>query len=191
MTADPYTDPSTGVLRNTLGITDDAALARAEADLSLAAIADLGTRILPGDYDLTHLQAFHREIFGDLYPWAGEIRIVAIAKIDLFCLPQHIHSYAAEVFAGLAKEEWLRGLNRTAFVDRFTHYFAEVNAIHPFREGHGRTQRAFFRQLAKQAGWSVRWGRLDAERNVETSQAALRGDNSPLRAVLDDLIASA
>lgn len=34
---------------------------------------------------------------------------------------------------------------RESFLDRLTHYFAEVNAIHPFREGNGRAQRAFFR----------------------------------------------
>jgi PHD/YefM family antitoxin component YafN of YafNO toxin-antitoxin module len=40
---------------------------------------------LTGGYDLAHLQLFHKEIFGDLYPWAGEIRVVGIAKSDPFC----------------------------------------------------------------------------------------------------------
>lgn len=31
----------------------------------------------------------------------------------------------------------------------------EVNAAHPFREGNGRTQRAFYRQLARDAGWNL------------------------------------
>jgi cell filamentation protein len=35
------------------------------------ALADLGTRTLPGGYDLADLQFFHQEIFGDIYPWAG------------------------------------------------------------------------------------------------------------------------
>lgn len=148
MTADPYLDPTTGVLRNRLGITDSARLREAEAALSQAALADLGICGLSGDYDLPHLRAFHQEIFGDLYPWAGELRVVRIARSDLFCLPQHIEAYATEVFDGLAKERYLCGLRREAFVDRLTHYFAEVNAIHPFREGNGRAQRAFFLQLS-------------------------------------------
>jgi cell filamentation protein len=80
LTVDPYLDPRTGLLRNRLGITDAARLREAEAGLSLAAIQDLGLRILPGHYDLPHLRAFHREIFGDVYGWAGELRSVAVAK---------------------------------------------------------------------------------------------------------------
>jgi cell filamentation protein, protein adenylyltransferase len=61
------------------------------------------------------------------------------------------------VFGQLAAEKHLRGLIRESFVDRVTHYFAEINAIHPFREGNGRTQRAFFAQLSQEAGWHLRW----------------------------------
>jgi cell filamentation protein len=186
--ADPYLDPATGLLRNVLGITDPARLREAEAGLTLAALQDLGLRTLAGGNDLPHLQAFHREIFGDLYPWAGEIRTVAIAKTDLFCLPQHIESYAGTVFGELADDKHLRGLPRERFVDRFTHYYAEINAVHPFREGNGRTQRAFFHQLAREAGWPVDWSDLDARTNVHASVASLRGDNRPLWTMLNGLI---
>lgn len=188
MSSDPYLDPDPGVLRNALGITDEERLRQVEADLSFAALLDLGLRSLPGGYDLPHLQAFHREIFQDLYPWAGEIRTVAIAKTDLFCLPQHIESYAAGVFRDLAADRCLRGLPRESFVKRLTHYYAEVNAIHPFREGNGRTQRAFFQQLAREAGWPVDWTVLDAESNVEASIASLRANNRPLWTLLERVL---
>lgn len=190
MTVDPYVDPGSGVLRNRLGITDQQRLEHVEAGLSFAALADLGVRTLPGNYDLAHLRAFHREIFGDIYPWAGEIRVAGIARSDPFCLPHHIESYAADVFAQLAKERHLRGLNRPAFVGRLTHYFAEVNAIHPFREGNGRTQRAFFRQLSREASWRLDWSNLDPQSNEDASLASLRGDNSPLHGMLDALVTS-
>jgi cell filamentation protein len=76
------------------------------------------------------------------------------------------------------------------FVDRLTHYFAEVNAIHPFREGNGRTQRAFFRQLTEEAGWLIDWSDLDQDENVRASVLALRGENGPLRVLLDGLVTS-
>lgn len=189
MTDDPYLDARTGVLTNRLGITDQAALAAVEADLSFAALADLGTRVLPGSYDLDHLRSFHAEIFGDVYPWAGEVRTVGIARTEPFCLPQHIESYAGDVFRQLAKERQLRSLPRNDFIERVTHFYAEVNAIHPFRDGNGRTQRAFFHQLCRQAGWPVDWSDLDRDRNNAASMASLRGDNAPLRALLDALIA--
>ncbi|GAB0101331.1 Fic family protein [Nocardia sp. JMUB6875] len=188
MTVDPYIDPESGVLRNRLGIVDAALLRQVEADLSLAALADLGLRSVPGRYDLAHMCAFHREIFGDVYPWAGEVRVVGIAKSDPFCLPRHIVSYAAEVFAALATDGYLRGLDRAGFVAKLTHYLAEVNAIHPFREGNGRTQRAFFHQLGREAGWVIDWSRLDPGENVHASMASLRGDNDPLHTLLDSLV---
>jgi cell filamentation protein, protein adenylyltransferase len=185
---DPYLDPESGVLRNHLGLTDRGLLSEFEDDISTAAMSVLRSGPLPGRYDLVHLQAFHRRIFGRVYPWAGEIRTVAIAKTDMFCLPQHIEPYATEVFGRLAAEGHLRRLDRKPFVERLTHYFAEVNAIHPFREGNGRTQRAFFGQLSSEAGWPIRWLGLDPEANIEASIASLRGDNAPLRTLLDGLV---
>lgn len=113
---DPYLDPASGVLRNLLGITDAAELARAEAALSASRLIDLERRRLPGRYDLAHLQAFHRYILGDVYDWAGQLRTVSIAKGSVFCLPQHLESYAADVFGRLAAADRLRGLAREAFI---------------------------------------------------------------------------
>lgn len=106
----------------------------------------------------------------------------------MFCLPQYIELYAQDVFTQLAAEKHLAGLSRESFVDRLAHYFAEVNAIHPFREGNGRTQRAFFGQLADEAGWPIDWSDLDGDRNIEVSIAALRGDNQPLWTMLSELV---
>jgi fido (protein-threonine AMPylation protein) len=105
--SDPYLDPASGVLRNLLGITDAAELARAEAALSASRLIDLERRRLPGRYDLAHLQAFHRYILGDVYAWADQLRTVSIAKGSMFCLPQHLESYAADVFGPLAAADRL------------------------------------------------------------------------------------
>lgn len=144
---------------------------------------------LPGRDDVEHLKAFHRRIFGDIYDWAGEFRTVAIAKEQsLFALPEHIEPYLDRVLSQLAEERLLRGLPRQGFVDRMTHYYAELNAVHSFREGNGRTQRAFLGQLAHDAGYHIAWERLGGERNNRASAASLRGDNRPLEAMLDDLV---
>ncbi|MGH3719976.1 MAG: Fic/DOC family protein [Pseudonocardiaceae bacterium] len=191
---DPYTDPATGVLRNRLGITDSDELDRAEAFWTASQLAQLhrrdGLRI-EGSYDLPHLQAFHRFLFGEIYDWAGEIRTVAIAKADLFCLPQFIESYAADVFGKLARANHLRELDRSEFLNGLAEAIGDVNAVHPFREGNGRTQRVFFSQLARDAGHPLDWRRLDAQQNLIAGQASLRGDLAPLRALLDHHVALA
>jgi cell filamentation protein len=80
----------------------------------------------------------------------GQIRTVAVAKGSLFCLPQYIESSAAGIFRALRGENSLQGLERRPFIDRLAFYLGEVNAVHPFREGNGRTQRAFFE---RRGGW--------------------------------------
>jgi cell filamentation protein len=185
---DPYLDPRAGVLRNRLGLTDPGELDRAEADLTGYRLVELHERALPGAYDLAHLQAF-RFIFGDLYDWAGELRTVSIARTDLFCLPQNLIGFAEDVFGKLARRDhYLRDLDRAPFVAKLADLLGDINALHPFREGNGRTQRAFLAQLARAAGHPIRWGAMDPEVNIVASQAAHRGDNEPLAAMLDQLV---
>ena len=189
MPADPYVYPGTYCLRNRLGIRDRAELERVEAEQTAIRIAQIARTPLLGRYDLVHLRAFHRRIFADIYTWAGELRSVAIAKEDsLFALPEHIEAYLRGVFDGLAAEDRLRGLARTDFLGRVTHYHAELNAAHPFREGNGRAQRAFLGQLSRDAGYRLAWQRLDRERNIDAARASHRGDNSPPRDLLDELL---
>jgi cell filamentation protein len=113
---------------------------------------------------------------------------VAIAKDTPFCLPQHLASSADEIFTRLVRANNLHGLGREPFVDGLTQVLGDLNALHPFREGNGRTQRAFCWQLSKRAGHELRWAAMDPRENVTASRASLLGDNSRLRALLDQLI---
>ena len=111
MAEDPYVYPGTNVLRNRFGLRDAGELERRERDASYARLLQLAAEPLPGRYDLAHLQAFHRHIFGDVWPWAGELRTVTIAKENtMFALPAHIAPYLSDVLAGLPRENFLRGL---------------------------------------------------------------------------------
>ena len=74
------------------------------------------------------------------------------------------------------------------FTERLAFYLGEVNAIHPFREGNGRAQRAFFEQLASDAAFILDWQDLDADRNTAASAAIMRGDSALMRKMLDELI---
>jgi cell filamentation protein len=189
MADDPYVYPGTDVLRNRLDLRDAADLTEREAAISAIRIAQLERRRIPGGYDLAHLQATHRVIFGDVYPWAGELRTVRISKgDDLFAMPEHIEPYLRRLFADLAREGLLRGLGRERFVERLAHYYAELNAVHPFREGNGRAQRAFLGQLAEAADHPIAWMRLDAERNIHVARESHCGGDSALREMLRDLL---
>jgi cell filamentation protein len=95
---------------------------------------------------------------------------------------------AADVFGRLAAVDHLRGRDRAGFLDGLTPLLAEVNALHPFREGNGRTQRAFLTQLARDAGFRLRWEGVDRDANVDAARAAADGDLAPLRALLDPVV---
>ena len=103
----------------------------------------------------------------------------------------HIAPYLSGVLAGLPRENYLRGLPADRLADRLAYYLAEINAVHPFREGNGRTQRAFVGQLAADAGHHLAWERLTPERNIEASVAAMRGDNALLRQALAEVMSPA
>lgn len=187
MSGDPYVYPGTSVLRNTPGLRDPERLQAVEAGLTALRVDRLATQRLPGGYDLAHLQRFHRALFEDLYEWAGELRTVPIAKGDLFCLPQHLESYGAEVFGRLARNDYLRGRDQADFVAGLADHLGDVNALHPFREGNGRAQRAFVGQLARDAGYDLHWERADPAENTQASIASMRGETQQLQELLADV----
>lgn len=187
--ADPYVYPGTGVLRNLAELRDANMLADHEAQASTLRLAQLAALRLEGSYDLPQLQEFHRFIFQDIYSWAGELRNVPLAKPgSMFALPEHIESYMTDVLRQLASEMHLRGLSHEDFAERLTHYYAEINAVHPFREGNGRAQRAFLRQLALDAGHTLAWEHLNSKALIHASRRSFQGDNLPMRTLIEKVL---
>lgn len=175
MANDPYVDPRTGTLRNLLGITDPRLLAQAEARLAAAAEIVLFHEHLDlGRYDLAHLRALHRHLFGVVYDWAGQLRTVNMAKGDTaFALVEWLEPQANQIFARLSEQRFLQGLPRPQFIQEASRFLADLNALHPFREGNGRTQRAFLRLLAAEAGWRLDWAKVEPPENASVSAAAM------------------
>jgi cell filamentation protein len=187
---DPYLTPDTKCLRNKLGITDPEELREVEARIVSLRDVELARETLPGEYNLAHLQAFHYALFRDVYDWAGQIRTVNISKEGLpFAWAQFVQDQTSALLAGLEHDSWLRGVKRERFVELLAHYYGELNARHPFREGNGRTQRAFLRQLSAAAGWRLDWSALDREGNIAASKRTLQlADFDLMQKVLDPIV---
>lgn len=183
MSADPYTYDN-GTLRNRLGITDADELAVLEADLTATRITEIETSGLPGGFDLAHLRSIHRLVFGDLYSWAGELRTVDISKgSSLFCLARFLPAAAAQVFDELAlvrREVRADSELPAALAD----WYADLNALHPFREGNGRTQRTFLWLVCMSIGTRLDMAVVTAEGNLAASVAAMNGDSTGFHAAL-------
>jgi cell filamentation protein len=164
-----YCYPNSDILINKLNIHDGLILQAAERDLTSRRLVMLQTNPIKGTFDFLHLKKIHEFIFQDIYSWAGKERTVDIAKSNMFCNVRFIDEQALEIFTNLKKENLLNGLSREKFTERITYYFGEVNALHPFREGNGRTQREFFRELALHDGYVLDYSGITKEEMIDAS----------------------
>ena len=86
-----------------------------------------------------------------------------IAKGEsVFCYPEHIAAQMSGTSAELKKNRYLRDLPSEIFATHAAHFLAALNAIHPFRDGNGRTQLAFTAMLAAHASHPLALGVLQA-----------------------------
>lgn len=188
---DPYCWPGSDCPRNKLNLRDKDRLASAEARIVSIRDVELARETLPGEYNLEHLKAFHRKLFQDVYDWAGETRTVDISRPGArFSHWRYVDDEVSAVLHELtASDGLLIGYTRTMFVARLAYYYGEINARHAFREGNGRTQRAFLRQLSAVAGWQVDWSGVDPQTNEAAClENLLRTTTDQLEQMLDPVV---
>ena len=193
---DPYLDPDTGLLRNLVGARTQDTLDRAEGAMVVTRAIQLADHPIKATGDLAEFRAIHRQLFQDVYPWAGEVRTVDIRKnIDG---AKHFLSVSVidrgSMFAAdeLRDDNMLRGMNRDQFIDRLSYHYDQWNFIHPFREGNGRSQRVFWNRVAADAGWQLDWQPVQGAVNDAACRAAAeRSDFGPMRAMFDRVVSPA
>lgn len=174
---DPYLIAGSTCLLNSLGILDTQLLNEAEKDISAAAYAELILSPVPPTFDMAHLRQIHKRLFGDIYPWAGEVRTTEIAKGNKLFLPYRLVASTLEaVFEELRQEAFLKGLPPLSFAQRAGYYLGRINAIHPFREGNGRTQRILIDQLAELSGYAFQWDAISGEQMAAACRQARMDD---------------
>jgi cell filamentation protein len=185
--SDPHFDNANGTLRNLKGFTDQNKLEKYERRCTAVALYQLELDPVRGNFDQAHLQAIHKSIFGQVYPWAGELRKVNISRPASypFALIQFLQRNLDRTFAQLGAEGYLKGLGTASFVGRAGFYLGELNTPHPFREGNGRTQREFMRELALEAGYILDWSRVTQKQMYEASSLSHNlGKNAALAAAI-------
>lgn len=188
---DPYIDPKTGILRNKIGAHTQAELDTAEAEITYVIIATLshGSSVNELVFEATLLLEIHKEIFHDIYRWAGKIRTQDISKESgYFAHAEFIMGELDRISRELHADFELREGSRPFVVKRLAYYYGEFNAVHPFREGNGRAIRTFLRLLALSIGYDIDWQRIEVGENIAACKAAMRADYHGLEAMLDKLV---
>lgn len=165
--------PTNQVLLNKLNITDNKQLQTAESDISGFALAKIvyNVKPVPGNFDAAHLKAIHKELFQDIYPWAGQTRAWGQFQ-GTKTIPGGTMSFAPYsqldtrldiIGDQLKQENYLRGLDKDQFVGRLAYYADQYNYTHAFREGNGRTLQAVMAEIGRGAGYDVRLSKQQAD----------------------------
>jgi len=189
-TTDPHLYPGTDVLENLRGIRDNEKLARFEGRSTARRLVQLIKSPTKGEFNTPHLKFIHQYIFQDVYPWAGQFRTVNISKAGhSFARADFVEPALNDIFRKLAFEKHLRGLDSPTFTQRAAFFLGEINAAHPFREGNGRTQREFVRQLAQKAGFTLHWSRTTRDQMTAASRDSfLTGNSTGMIAIIRDCL---
>lgn len=169
-----YCYPNVNVLKNKLNITDNKLLKQAEEEITLIKQMELLKNPINGHFTKTHLMNIHRFIFEDIYPFAGKIRREQIAKADtMFYPPNLIDRELNKVFEKIKQDEFFKEIDSDKIFDNLAYVMAELNIIHPFREGNGRTIREFIRLMAKRCGYNLNWGNASKNEILNASIASV------------------
>ncbi len=183
---DPLCYPGTDVLRNKLDLMSQAELDEYELAVFLTRADE---PFPPGKLDYPHYRALHHHLFQDVYSWAGEARTIRIGKGgNWFCYPEYIEREMTRIFAELKAAKHLREYGPQRFSTAAAHVLAEINAVHPFREGNGRTQLAFLLLLAENAGLSFNDDLLDRDRVIGAMIESFSGDEQPLAQLILEIV---
>ena len=181
---DPYVYPGTQTLKNRFGLQDPGLLRLAEYAVTRQRGLDAPS------FPLTAggFKAAHRHLFQDVFPWAGQIRTVGLThpqNATPFAFPNMIEDVLAKQFTTLQGARGLIGLDAAAFAAKAADHIGELNAIHAFREGNGRTMRLHLRQLAAQAGHELDETHMPVKEWNDASGISFhKADSRPLAAVI-------
>ena len=133
---------------------------------------------------LTHLYKY-------VYGFAGKIRVVDIAKSDAntpFAYAQFLEAQSKRIFDDLGGKNYLGDLDFESLIEEIANLAAELNGLHPFREGNGRTIRLFLIMLADHAGYLLDYSQVSASKLISADKIAFEGNIEPLLSVYSKVV---
>ena len=165
-----YCYEGTNILVNKLNIKDSEELESYETSVVSLKLMALNKKGITGSFDIAHFVSIHKFLFEDIYNFAGLFRTENIAK-DYFQFAEweYIESELERLLSELKSENYLVGLSKEQFASRLAYYWAELNVLHPFREGNGRTTREFLRQLSLKNGYILNLYKVNSQELLNAS----------------------
>lgn len=187
---DPYCYCDSHILKNLLNIRDESTLQEAELDLSSLAAKNLDFAEPP--YDLIYLRRIHNILFADIYEWAGAIRTIDISKANThFCTASRIAPEANKLFKSVKKKEYFVGMDKTQLIKELSELYADLNVIHPFRDGNGRAQRILFEHIVVNCGFEISWTTITINEWLDANIQGFYGNYETMESVFRKCIGRA
>lgn len=181
--------PGTTILINKFDIRDEEKLNEVESVLTSARNAEWLSEPKTETFDFDHYKAIHYFLFSDLYDWAGQVRTVNIGKKGTQFTPsKNIERQAKLIFERLREHNYFKGLPHDEFVGEIVDFYCVTNALHPFREGNGRTQRVFLTQLVRNAGYNISFADIDTELLMIATIQSAQGVTDLLKQIFQESI---
>lgn len=187
MSDEKYCYPDSDVLINKYGIKELEELYKKERRVTAVTITNISLNPVKGNFDLKHLQAIHKAIFSDIYDWAGKLRTVDIAKSNMFCRVQFMQDYSQDIFDRLKNDKYLIGMDKAQAIEKLAEYIGDINALHPFREGNGRTQRQYIFYLAKTTGIYLDFSKANPDKMMKASLDSFQMKHSGFKELFNDI----
>lgn len=184
---DHYCYEGSVTLKNKLNIRDIEILENAEREITAHTSQSIVFKHSP--YSLDYMMKLHRQLFSELYEWAGELRNVDISKGGTrFCTCGRMAAESEKLFSALAKENWLKDLSKEDFCNKLAEFYCEFNMIHPFREGNGRVQRLLFEHLALSAGYDLDWENVQSDEWIKANIDGVSVNYVPMSQIFNRIV---
>ncbi len=165
-----YCYEGTNTLVNKLDIKDSKLLEEYEKSTVALKLLSLEKQGISGNFDMTHFSNIHKFLFDEIYLFAGLFRTENIAKDNFrFAEWEYIESELNKLLDNLKNENYLQNLDKHSLAERLAYYTAELNVLHPFREGNGRTTREFIRQLALKNNYYLNFNLVSSTKLLNAS----------------------
>lgn len=171
---DDYLIPGTNVLKNKLNITNREELIETERKITKKTLTKAYLKPTCKDFNIEELKKLHKNIFGSIYPFAGEFRLCTLGKdYSAFCHPHDIESNLTEILENMNNLPDINSPQELAFY--VAPFYHDLIMVHPFREGNGRTIRVFVREFILEKSKNLGCGPLDIDYTKMDSDNLLIG----------------
>lgn len=172
-------------LKNKLNIHNEIELEQVSNEYAVAGMMDLISEQLPNTFDSSYIKHIHKVLFGDVYDWAGEFRTCKMSRNQDYCDPEKISS-EIDRFCEDFNEKFIEsGFScKGDMADTLAHSWAELNKIHPFRDGNGRSQYVFFAMSCETKNYNLEASKQDLKNFRTARDLASMGNETILKSLI-------